>query len=513
MIPLQRCGREKHDELVEWTDSSTGVKKMSKKQIKQVFHSSKHGVCTSFGKRRAVETLNGLDDENAEICIEDSPPPAIKVDFSKSVGSIRPLHGINNSPITYGEPLPELKEAGIPYVRLHDAVGLFGGSHFVDVPNIFPDFHADPEDPSAYDFAFTDAYFKGLIASGVKLMYRLGVTIENQYRIKAYQIHPPKDFRKWAEICAGIIRHYNEGWSHGFEYNIEYWEIWGEPENPPLWQGSKEQYFELYRITANYLKQKFPHLKIGGYGSCGFYTLTRSEPVFHGKFYQSFITFFDDFLKYMTASETYAPIDFFSWHLYATDPHEIIVHAAYVKQRLKQYGLFHTESIFDEWNFIDWHDPDHWDTMKEMPGAVFTAAALCLMQNSSIDKAMYYDALPQRHYCGLYYFPSQKVTKTYYSFKAFNELFKLGIGVQSFCEGIDEVYVCAAKNRSGCGAILIVNRKNQWQEIQLEISGTSGTRLYQLLDSSHLLTETNHLATGEKLKLPPLSVLLVRISK
>lgn len=79
-------------------------------------------------------------------------------------------------------------------------------------PISFPDFNADPSDPDSYDFAFTDAYLQTLANSGIQPFYRLGVTIENSYLIKSYAIIPPADFEKWAEICCGIVRHYNEGW-------------------------------------------------------------------------------------------------------------------------------------------------------------------------------------------------------------------------------------------------------------------------------------------------------------
>ena len=42
----------------------------------------------------------------------------ISIDFNQIYREIKPLHGINNSPVTFGAPLPELLEAGIPYVRL-----------------------------------------------------------------------------------------------------------------------------------------------------------------------------------------------------------------------------------------------------------------------------------------------------------------------------------------------------------------------------------------------------------
>ena len=92
----------------------------------------------------------------------------LNADFSKNLGKIKPLHGVNNSPITYGEALPEFTEAGIPFMRTHDSAGAFGGARFIDVSNIFPDMDADENSPASYDFAFTDAYIKGIIASGTK---------------------------------------------------------------------------------------------------------------------------------------------------------------------------------------------------------------------------------------------------------------------------------------------------------------------------------------------------------
>jgi hypothetical protein len=429
----------------------------------------------------------------------------IKVDFSTARGAIKPLHGINNSPVTYGHELPELKSAGIPYVRLHDTAGAFGGTYFVDVPNLFPDFDADPEDPAAYDFAFTDAYLKGVAASGMKVFYRLGVTIENQYRIKAHRIHPPKDFQRWARICAGIVRHYNEGWADGFHYGIEYWEIWNEPENPPMWTGTREQYFELYRVAANHLKRTFPTIKVGGYAGCGFYAVNREGL---SDFYKSFVPYFLEFLKYVTTPATAAPLDFFSWHLYTTDPHEIILHAEFVDARLKACGLDRTENIFNEWNLVDGSDPDRWDTMKEMPGATFVGAAFCLMQKSPIDKAMYYDALPTRAYCGLYYFPSQKVTKTYYAFKAFNALYALGTSVACSSDEQAGIYACAARDDAGRGAVLIVNRQALGVQVTLKVAGNATRPALSILDRGRLLEAAGALCS-DTLSLPPQSVVLL----
>ena len=150
----------------------------------------------------------------------------LALDINRYSGRIKPLHGVNNCPIRFGEEkIPEFESAGIPFVRTHDSGGPYGRGTLIDIPNIFRDFDADPDDPASYDFAFTDIYLRNLVNSGCKIFYRLGITIENFYAIKAYRTAPPKDFKKWARICEGIIRHYNEGWVSM---------VWASPYFSPL---------------------------------------------------------------------------------------------------------------------------------------------------------------------------------------------------------------------------------------------------------------------------------------
>ena len=159
----------------------------------------------------------------------------VKVDFSKVSGKVKPMHGINNIPYSVVNckfAKKFLKDSGAPFCRLHDTMGAYGGSHFVDIHNIFPDFTADETDANNYDFTLTDEYISCIQESGCQTFYRLGSTIE--WASKKYHIHPPADYQKWARICERIIMHYNYGWADGFEFGIKYWEIWNEPENPPM---------------------------------------------------------------------------------------------------------------------------------------------------------------------------------------------------------------------------------------------------------------------------------------
>ena len=426
---------------------------------------------------------------------------SVVFDFATEQGVVKPLHGVNNAPMRLNGKQDEFMIAGIPYVRTHDTAAMWGGAHYVDIPNVFPDFNADETDSASYDFAFTDAYLKPIVKAGCKIFYRLGVTIENYWKVKAYNIHPPTDFAKWARICEHVVRHYNEGWADGFNWNIEYWEIWNEPENPPMWQGTKEQFFELYRVTANHLKKTFPSIKVGGYAGCGFYVIDDTKKRESSEFYRSFVTWFEDFCRYVQTSETKAPLDFFSWHLYVGQDwpvDRIATHAAYVRKTLDAAGLTKTENVFNEWNVFRGPKADQFDTIKTYVGAANTAAAFCLMQTSSIDKAMYYDALPTRSYCGLFYFPSYRTTPCYEAFRAWNELAKLGTSVLATVEG-KAVYAAAAKGGEK-KTFLIVNVGDSAARVSICAEGAPYS-LYRL-DADHARLTTDGQWTTNSITIP-----------
>jgi len=376
--------------------------------------------------------------------------------FDKTVGKIKPMHGVGQPPFSgvSFSMFHYLTEAGIPYSRLHDVGGAYGGFRWVDIPNIFRDFEKDPTDPKSYDFAFTDLLITALVESGVEPFFRLGVSIENASKIKAYRIDPPTDSYKWAVICEHIIRHYTEGWADGFFYSIKYWEIWNEPDNYEdiyenhMWRGTKEQYYELYNVASKHLKKCFPHLKIGGYASCGFYAL---EDTFIARANSSprreyFLEFFDGFLKFIR--ENNCPLDFFSWHSYdAIERNKL--YASYARRRLDEAGYTETETICNEWNC----EPDLRGTAKH---AALTCGMMLALQDTALDSAMFYDAQLGVSVYGSMFNPlTREPFPAYYAFKAFNELYKLG---EQIDVSIDEknLYVLGAK-KDGHGCIVIAN--------------------------------------------------------
>jgi len=411
----------------------------------------------------------------------------LSVDLGNITGPVKPMHAVNNGPVYKFKAdmrvtnIDYFREAGIPYARNHDAssFGIYGGEHTVDIHAVFPNFDADPYDENSYDFACTDEYLKVIDFAGVKTYYRLGSKIEHW--VKKYGTLPPKDFNKWAVICEHIIKHYNYGWADGFHYGLEYWEIWNEPDldaddsdNKRTWGGTKAQFFDLYEIASKHLKECFPELKIGG-------------PAIAGKW-----DWGKDFIFEMKKRN--APLDFFSWHCYASAVENVKLAVEYFRKTLDEAGYTETESILNEWNYVCGWTAEKWiesiKTMKNYKGAAFTASVMETCQNLELDMLMYYDARPSA-LNGLFETDLVcNVLKGYYPFYMFNQLYKLknAVAVKSLSENL---YGCGATDGTDSAVMLTYyNDKDlSSEDIEIEIinpGNKNGAELeFYLLDEDH----------------------------
>ncbi len=396
----------------------------------------------------------------------------IKIDFNNITGKIKPMHGVGQPPFGGVDfsMFKYLKDAGIPHSRLHDVGGVYALNRFVDIPNIFRDFSASAYDPMSYDFVFTDLLIKALMENGVEPVFRLGVTIENSGP-KVYRIFPPADFKKWAVVCEHIIRHYTKGWNNGFKYDIKYWEIWNEPDNSsniernPMWRGTRQEYFELYEITSKHLKKCFPEIKIGGYGSCGFYALTGSDGSFGmtNATTEHYIGYFNDFLNHV--KKTGAPLDFFSWHTYDTEIKNNIVYADYARRRLDEEGFTETETSCNEWN-----------CRVKLRGtyehAALTCGVMLAFQDTPLDSAQFYDARYGTSIYGSIFNPlTAKPFPTYYAFTAFNRLYTDG-NEASLTKDCEDIYAVASVNSEKTeGCIVLANPTAEKLPLTLDMNG------------------------------------------
>lgn len=430
----------------------------------------------------------------------------ITIDCTTEIGRIKPMHAVNNGPIyarsdqTRGN-FDLYKAAGIPFARNHDAsfCASYGGEHSVDISAVFPNFDADPIDPASYDFVMTDEYLRTILDAGTQIFYRLGSKIE--HGIKKYGTLPPKDFNKWAVVCEHIIRHFNEGFADGHHWNIEYWEIWNEPDLDPddstnkrCWGGTAKQFYELFTITARHLKACFPDLKIGG------------PALAHNTG-----AWLDGYLDALTAGETPVPLDFFSWHIYSTDPWKVMDKANVVREKLDRAGYTETESILNEWNYVE-----NWNTkfihsiemIIGIRGAAFTTACMCEGQNGNIDMMMYYDARPSA-FNGLFEYYTFRPLKGYYPFVMFNDLYTLGTQVKSESDDRD-IHVVSAKNDENSAAMICYYTPDENAKEKTVMINATGTFDLYTFDDSHDYTKTGSITLPAAITMKPDSVIMLK---
>ena len=445
---------------------------------------------------------------------EPAESATVTVDVAKELGPIKPMHAVNNGP-TVRKPggdqkngnFDEYRALRIPFARTHDSINCVpGGAHTCDIRAIFPDFDADENDPRNYDFVFTDHYLDNIRRAGAEVFFRLGQTIE--HGPKKYGVLPPKDNAKWARICEHVIRHYNEGWGWGLDtahttvnvswsnqFNIVYWEIWNEPDldpsdveppkNPRCWGGTVTNFFRLFETTAKHLKGKFPRLKVGGPAICGNFEWGRR------------------FLGYCRDRDV--PLDFFSWHVYATEPRQIADRAVLARKILDDAGFVNVESILDEWNYVKgWTDDFQYSLEVEsgmfaQKGAAFIAGTMVDCQSKPVDMLMFYDARFSTGMNNLFSRPTYQPMKGYYPFYAWSKL--VDCGTQVSCtvvegrnkasdaktgpvfKGMDAMLggsfrAVATKGTGGSGAVLVVrysedNNVTDTADVKVAVSGVS----------------------------------------
>ena len=397
----------------------------------------------------------------------------IRIKPGAAVGPVKPVNGVGQPPMVGAlrdwPMFHYLQEAGIPYSRLHDVGGWLGGGLYVDIPNLFPVFDADENDPANYRFAFTDSLMAALDAHGVEPYFRLGVTIENWVaypaRLPPVNSVPPKDFAKWARICEHVIRHYTEGWSGGFRMKVSYWEIWNEPENQqfdtledsanPMFRAPFSEYMRLYGTVAPYLKSKFPHLKIGGYGHCGFYAGVGSDHIPAANSSPRMEYFVECSHRFLGAARDNGwPLDFFSFHSYSP-PHEAMRQVRFADEHLSEHGFTRDkcERHFNEWLPYVGHD-----NLGSALQASGVAAELVALQNGPCDLACIYDAsCGVGNYSPLFNPMTLKPHKAYYAFTAFNELRKRGTAVEATVSGDGSLCAAAARGDDGSTAVMVAN--------------------------------------------------------
>ncbi len=238
--------------------------------------------------------------------------------WKKCIGAGRAYEGLRAD---WQEQLVMLqKEIGFEFIRFH---GLF-----------HDDMHVLTQEGDEYimQFQYVDKLFDFLLDNNIKPFVEFGFMPKCLRKTEKTQfwwngnIAPPKDMKVWAELIEGITKH----WINRYgleEVKTWYFEIWNEPNLSCFWDGTRSEYFEMYKESVNVLKGICNDFKVGGPSTSNFvpderFSFERSVPVvdtlaheiddveYHG-------VWIEDFLEYCEKENL--PVDFISTHPYPSN--------------------------------------------------------------------------------------------------------------------------------------------------------------------------------------------------
>lgn len=372
----------------------------------------------------------------------------VRVDFSVPVGSVKPMHGMCNGPVSYGADISEVfRNIGVPFVRF-DATDTAISSYAVDISRIFKRQDADPADPSSYDFSVTDRYFEAARLCGAEIILRLGESVD-LFGGKGNAGVP--DDETLSRVCVNIIRHYNDRWAGGYSLGISRVELWNLGGDR-----SAEENFEIYRRLSVAVKLYDDTIKVGGMSFEGFGDRAK------------------EFLRFCKRTRT--PLDFVTVDCMCGSPESVANEARAYSLQLKRAGFADSEIIIGKWCYVDSEAASEkkieeilcgngeallqikrqmFEAQRGIRGAAYAAAFMvALGEVDGVSLGCFFDAQPMiSPFCAITdRFGNPE--KPFYAFKAFGEMYKAGTA--ALCS-IDEsegfahpgIYAMAARSANG----------------------------------------------------------------
>ncbi|MGN6177881.1 MAG: GH39 family glycosyl hydrolase [Mucilaginibacter sp.] len=156
------------------------------------------------------------------------------------------------------------KECGFKYIRMH---GLLTD----DMAVYREDAKGNPE----YNYQYVDALYDYIVSIGMKPFVELGfmpsALASGSKTIFWWRgnVTQPKDYDKWAALIQNLTRHFTERYGRD-EVKTWYFEVWNEPNlKDGFWVGSRDDYFKLYRYSAEAVKSVDKDYKVGGPATAG----------------------------------------------------------------------------------------------------------------------------------------------------------------------------------------------------------------------------------------------------
>lgn len=245
--------------------------------------------------------------------------------WSVGVGAGRVNEGLRAGWLDH---LKMVKEhCGFRYVRMHD---LFNDDMFV--------YFEKPDGKVVYNWQYVDEVYDRMLSLGVKPFVELsffptGIAAKDSKTQMWYKNKVTVDrnnFGKWHDLILAFTRHVVERYGID-EVRTWYFEVWNEANlhYPGFFDGTKTDYFELYRQAAKAIKAVDSKLKVGGPATSNFVADTRFDGDVYDYGKSVFYTqdkinkqqwkgvWIEDFLHF--CEKEGLPVDFVSTHPYPTD--------------------------------------------------------------------------------------------------------------------------------------------------------------------------------------------------
>jgi len=154
-----------------------------------------------------------------------------------------------------------------------------------------------------YSFFNADQLFDFLLSIGmrpfVELSFMPNILASGSKTVFHYRanVTAPRDYAQWATLIRKLVVHWRERYGAA-EVREWFFEVWNEPNLDAFGSGSQDEYFMLYRYTAEAIKSVDTALRVGGPATA------------ENAWIEEFITF---------CAKNGLPADFISTHHYPTD--------------------------------------------------------------------------------------------------------------------------------------------------------------------------------------------------
>lgn len=201
---------------------------------------------------------------------------------------------------------------------------------------------------------------------------------------------PPKDLKAFKELIKNHIRNL----SCSKRYNIWY-EVWSAPDLEDFFLGRRQDYFCLYRLVAESVKELEAetkiHIPLGAPGVSWWFQNVDGNTVVTPE--KSLIY---ELIRFCYAHRL--PLDFISWHGYSTSPNieqEVTGYkknaAGLIRDWLSYFSFDRNiPLIVDEWNFDDGANVSAYRKEKSFVCASYILSRLKNMYKAGIDYQLYF---------------------------------------------------------------------------------------------------------------------------